>query len=66
MIKNYKHRKEYRGAKAIDPTCRNHGSDYYSAKGRQHNTKKHTPFPFTEDEIGYMLNIIKINTHFAE
>ena len=56
MIKNYKYRKEYRGAKAIDPSCRNHGSDYYSAKGRQHNTKKHTPLPFTEEEVDFMLD----------
>ena len=31
------HRKPYYGAKAIDPTCRNHGSDYW-AKEIEHST----------------------------
>lgn len=29
------HRKEYRGAKAFDKTCRNHGSDFSSTMNRQ-------------------------------
>ncbi len=29
------HRKEYRGAKAIDTTCRNHGSCSYCESNRQ-------------------------------
>ena len=29
------HRKEYRGAKAIDTTCRNHGSCSYCSENRQ-------------------------------
>lgn len=33
-------RKPYRGAKAIDCTCRNHGSCAYCRDGRLHNTKK--------------------------
>lgn len=33
-------RKQYRGSKAIDPTCRNHGSDEYAKKGRLHNRTK--------------------------
>lgn len=34
------HRKPYRGAKAIDPACRNHGSDSYMVKNRLHNRTK--------------------------
>lgn len=34
------HRKPYYGAKAIDPTCRNHGSDYWSKENRTFNTIK--------------------------
>ena len=33
-------RKPYRGDKAVDPTCRNHGSDSYATKGRLHNRTK--------------------------
>lgn len=32
-------RKEYRGAKAIDSTCRNHGSCVYCQLGRTHKSK---------------------------
>lgn len=28
-------RKQYKGAKAIDATCRNHGSDYWCEKNRK-------------------------------
>lgn len=33
-------RKPYRGAKAVDCTCRNHGSCSYCMNSRLHNTKK--------------------------
>lgn len=33
-------RKPYRGCKAFDPACRNHGSDTYMNKGRLHNRTK--------------------------
>ena len=33
-------RKEYRGAKSIDRTCRNHGSCPWCEGGRQHKHKK--------------------------
>lgn len=32
-------RKPYRGTKAIDPTCRNHGSCDYCRRNREHKTK---------------------------
>ena len=32
-------RKPYRGAKAVDPTCRNHGSDYWSTENRTFDRK---------------------------
>lgn len=34
------HRKPYRGAKAVDPTCRNHGSDLWSESNRLHARRK--------------------------
>ena len=34
------HRKPYRGAKAIDCTCRNHGSCVYCMLGRLHSSRK--------------------------
>ena len=34
------HRKPYRGAKAIDCTCRNHGSCPYCMGNRLYNKKK--------------------------
>ena len=37
---NKEHRKKYRGAKAIDPTCRNHGSDDCSTENRTYKNKK--------------------------
>ena len=34
------HRKEYRGAKAVDKTCRNHGSCEYCKSNRMYKVKK--------------------------
>ena len=36
----HEHRKNYYGAKAIDTTCRNHGSDDYSKSDRLHANNK--------------------------
>ena len=36
----HEHRKEYRGAKAIDKTCRNHGSDDWALENRTYKNKK--------------------------
>lgn len=33
-------RKPYRGAKAVDPTCRNHGDCPYCKEGRLHKGKR--------------------------
>ena len=33
-------RKEYRGSKSVDRTCRNHGSCPYCKSNREHKTKK--------------------------
>lgn len=44
-------RKPYRGCKAFDSTCRNHGSDTYMVKGRLHNrTKTEQAFQAKLDE----------------
>lgn len=34
------HRKEYRGAKSIDPSCRNHGNCPWCKEGRLRYKKK--------------------------
>lgn len=34
------HRKEYRGAKACDKTCRNHGSDDWAKDNRLYRSNK--------------------------
>lgn len=34
------HRKQYKGAKAIDCTCRNHGSCEYCKQGRLYQIRK--------------------------
>lgn len=34
------HRRPYRGAKAIDPTCRNHGSDDWAKGNRLYAAKR--------------------------
>lgn len=33
-------RKQYRGAKSFDRSCRNHGNCSYCMSNRQHNNKK--------------------------
>ena len=38
------HRKPYRGAKAVDGTCRNHGSCLWCERNRKHKFRdKHPP-----------------------
>ena len=37
------HRKPYRGAKRIDPTCRNHGSCKWCEGNRLHKHKRRAP-----------------------
>lgn len=40
-IKHHKeHRRPYRGAKAVDATCRNHGSDDWSKGNRLYGAKR--------------------------
>lgn len=34
------HRKEYRNAKRVDPSCRNHGGCDWCKENRQYSTKK--------------------------
>lgn len=34
------HRKPYRGMKAFDRSCRNHGDCYYALKNRIYNSRK--------------------------
>lgn len=34
------HRKPYRGAKAVDPSCRNHGDDDWAKNNRLYSSRK--------------------------
>lgn len=36
----HEHRKPYHGAKAIDPSCRNHGTDDWATENRLYASKK--------------------------
>lgn len=49
------HRKPYRGAKAIDCTCRNHGSCSWCLENRMYSRKR------VEEKIKYMLTEFKNN-----
>jgi len=47
-------RKQYRGAKAVDSQCRNHGECAYCREGRQHANKRRMPVMTYEDDLGPM------------
>ena len=53
LDKSIKHgkekRKEYRGSKRFDRTCRNHGSCPYCANGRKHKNRRREPIDQLED-----------------
>lgn len=40
IIFGKEHRKPYYGSKAIDPSCRNHGSDTWELENRTHKNDK--------------------------
>ncbi len=40
ILHNKERRKPYRGSKAFDPTCRNHGGDDWSESDRTIGTKR--------------------------
>ena len=44
------HRKPFRGAKAIDKSCRNHGGCDWCREGRLHKHKKREPINEREDK----------------
>lgn len=46
-------RKPYRGAKAIDPTCRNHGSCPFCEENRKHKFRDKHPDEREEKVNGY-------------
>jgi hypothetical protein len=43
IIHGKEHRKPYHGAKAVDKTCRNHGSCEHCAAGRMHKVLRQMP-----------------------
>lgn len=52
-------RKQYRGAKAVDCTCRNHGSCSWCLNNRLHKFKKKEPL---EDTFESLSNSIGLKT----
>ena len=36
----HEHRRPYHGAKAVDPSCRNHGDDGWALRDRLHQRKR--------------------------
>ena len=58
------HRKPYRGAKAIDKTCRNHGDDPWTQRARQYKIKKREKLEEYED--GQQDEIFDDFTHECE
>lgn len=48
ILHGKEHRKQYRGAKAVDKTCRNHGSDPWLKKQAEYKTKKRMKEDFDE------------------
>ena len=46
-------RKPYRGAKAVDPTCRNHGSCPVCEENRKHKFRDKHPTEIEEKVNGY-------------
>ena len=44
------HRKPYRGAKAVDKTCRNHGDDPWMEQERKYKIKKKEPLEDDEND----------------
>lgn len=43
ILHGKEHREPYRGAKAVDKTCRNHGSCPHCAEGRKHKARRQMP-----------------------
>ena len=54
ILHGKEHRKPYRGAKAIDHTCRNHGTCLWCEENRKHKFRDKHP-PEKQDEKGVML-----------
>jgi len=50
ILHHKEHRKPYHGAKAIDPTCRNHGSCEHCKSNRLHKYERQKPLE-ENDEI---------------
>jgi len=43
ILHGKEHRKQYRGAKAVDKSCRNHGSCPWCANNRKHKVEVKIP-----------------------
>lgn len=56
---NKEHRKIYRGAKAVDPACRNHGSDPWDKSNRTYKNKKRLEKALDKEKDMYYNNNIK-------
>jgi len=51
ILSKKEHRREYRGSKSIDRTCRNHGGCPYCIDNRLASSKRRSPIVFIEDVI---------------
>jgi hypothetical protein len=50
ILKGSEHRKPYKGSKAIDPSCRNHGGCPWCEENRKHKFRDKRP-PLRENRI---------------
>lgn len=50
-------RKQYRGAKAVDCTCRNHGSRDWGLSNRLHKFKKKEPLEETFENLSNSISL---------
>ena len=48
------HRKPYRGSKAVDPSCRNHGSCEWCRRNRLHKFRNKKPDEEIKDDQLYI------------
>jgi hypothetical protein len=54
------HRKPYYGAKAVDKTCRNHGSCEHCAAGRMHKVLRQMPV----DDVEAINSIVRFKERY--
>ena len=61
IIHGKEHRKKYRGAKAVDKTCRNHGSCAHCAAGRMHKVLRQMP----AEDVDAINSIVRFKERYS-